>query len=69
MTRITPEHLARDAFIYVRQSTNDQVIDRYAFGSRPREAKSGTRNFAAILVVEPSRGIPFRPIAVLIFHA
>lgn len=29
MTRITPEHLARDAFIYVRQSTNDQVLNNH----------------------------------------
>ena len=26
MTRITPEHLARGAFVYVRQSTSDQVL-------------------------------------------
>ena len=26
MTRITPDHLARGAFIYVRQSTSDQVL-------------------------------------------
>ena len=25
MTKITPEHLARGAFIYVRQSTSDQA--------------------------------------------
>jgi hypothetical protein len=24
-----PEHLARDAFIYVRQSTNDQVLNNH----------------------------------------
>ena len=29
MTRITPEHLAREAFIYVRQSTNDQVLNNH----------------------------------------
>jgi DNA invertase Pin-like site-specific DNA recombinase len=29
MTRITPEHLARNAFIYVRQSTNDQVLNNH----------------------------------------
>ena len=25
MTKITPEHLARSAYVYVRQSTADQV--------------------------------------------
>lgn len=29
MTRITPEHLARGAFIYVRQSTHDQVLNNH----------------------------------------
>ena len=26
MTKITPEHLARGAFVYVRQSTADQLL-------------------------------------------
>lgn len=29
MTRITPEHLTRGAFVYVRQSTNDQVLNNH----------------------------------------
>jgi DNA invertase Pin-like site-specific DNA recombinase len=29
MTKITPEHLARAAFIYVRQSTSDQVLNNH----------------------------------------
>jgi DNA invertase Pin-like site-specific DNA recombinase len=29
MTRITPEHLARGAYIYVRQSTTDQVLNNH----------------------------------------
>ena len=29
MTRITPDHLARGAFVYVRQSTNDQVLNNH----------------------------------------
>jgi len=29
MTKITPEHLARSAFIYVRQSTADQVLNHH----------------------------------------
>lgn len=27
MTKITPDHLARGAFIYIRQSTADQLMD------------------------------------------
>ena len=29
MTRITPDHLARGAFVYVRQSTSDQVLHNH----------------------------------------
>jgi len=29
MTKVTPEHLARGAFVYVRQSTNDQVLNNH----------------------------------------
>jgi excisionase family DNA binding protein len=29
MTKITPEHLARSAFVYVRQSTADQVLNHH----------------------------------------
>jgi hypothetical protein len=29
MTKITAEHLARDAFVYVRQSTSDQVLNNH----------------------------------------
>ena len=29
MTRITPDHLARGAFIYIRQSTSDQVLHNH----------------------------------------
>ena len=43
MTKITPEHLARAAFIYIRQSTNDQVLNnhesrrrQYALADRAR---------------------------------
>jgi DNA invertase Pin-like site-specific DNA recombinase len=43
MTKITPEHLARGAYIYVRQSTTDQVLNnhesrrrQYALADRAR---------------------------------
>jgi DNA invertase Pin-like site-specific DNA recombinase len=29
MTKITPEHLVRGAYIYVRQSTADQVLNNH----------------------------------------
>lgn len=29
MTKITPEHLVRDAFVYVRQSTSDQLLNNH----------------------------------------
>ena len=34
MNKITPEHLARDAYVYVRQSTADQLAQQ------PREPTS-----------------------------
>ena len=43
MTKITPDHLARSAFVYVRQSTADQVLHnhesrrrQYALAERAR---------------------------------
>jgi DNA invertase Pin-like site-specific DNA recombinase len=36
MTKITPEHLARSAFIYVRQSTADQVLNHHESRRRRR---------------------------------
>jgi len=45
MSRITPEHLAREAYVYVRQSTADQLLNnpesrrrQYALGGA--EARS-----------------------------
>jgi hypothetical protein len=29
MTKITPDHLARSAFVYIRQSTADQVLNNH----------------------------------------
>ena len=43
MNKITPEHLARDAYVYVRQSTADQLLNnpesrrrQYALVARER---------------------------------
>jgi DNA invertase Pin-like site-specific DNA recombinase len=44
MTKITPDHLARSAFVYVRQSTADQLLHnhesrrrQYALADRARQ--------------------------------
>src|SRR6202035_1535676 len=29
MTKITPDHMARSAFVYIRQSTTDQVLNNH----------------------------------------
>src|SRR3979409_2448405 len=43
MNKITPEHLARDAYVYLRQSTSDQLLNnpesrrrQYALVARAR---------------------------------
>ena len=43
MNKITPEHLSRDAYVYVRQSTPDQLLNnpesrrrQYALETRAR---------------------------------
>ena len=50
MTKITPDHLARGAFVYVRQSTSDQVLNnhesrrrQYGLADRARAAGLGRR--------------------------
>ena len=49
MNKITPEHLTRDAYVYVRQSTADQLLNnpesrrrQYAVVARGR-ARGGER--------------------------
>src|SRR6186997_2179442 len=53
MTKITPEHLARAAFIYVRQSTADQVLNnhesqRRQYGLADRARQLGWSDVAVI---------------------
>jgi DNA invertase Pin-like site-specific DNA recombinase len=43
MNKITPEHLARSAYVYIRQSTTDQLLNnpesrrrQYALAARAR---------------------------------
>ena len=49
MNRITAEHLARDAYVYVRQSTADQLLNN---------PESRRRQYALLLVAGFQRGQP-----------
>src|SRR3954454_22695501 len=58
MTKMTPEHLARAAFVYVRQSTADQILNnhesrrrQYALVDRARALGS-----AAVEVIDDDLG-------------
>ena len=58
MTRITPDHLARSAFIYVPQSTSDQVLNnresrRRQYGLADRARALG---WAAVEVIDDDLG-------------
>jgi excisionase family DNA binding protein len=58
MTRITPDHLARSAFIYVRQSTSDQVLNNHE--SRRRQYgladRARTLGWVAVEVIDDDLG-------------
>jgi DNA invertase Pin-like site-specific DNA recombinase len=58
MTRITPDHLARGAFIYVRQSTSDQVLHNHE--SRRRQYglvdRARALGWAAVEVIDDDLG-------------
>ena len=58
MTRITSEHLARGAFVYVRQSTNDQVLHNHE--SRRRQYglvdRARALGWAAVDVIDDDLG-------------
>ena len=58
MTKITPEHLARSAFVYVRQSTADQVLNNHE--SRRRQYALADRaralGWAAVEVIDDDLG-------------
>ena len=58
MTKITPEHLARDAYVYVRQSTPDQLLNnpesrrrQYALVTRAR-----TLGWENVIVIDDDLG-------------
>jgi excisionase family DNA binding protein len=58
MTKITPDHLARSAFIYVRQSTADQVLNHHE--SRRRQyalvERARALGWAAVEVIDDDLG-------------
>ena len=58
MTKITPEHLARGAFVYVRQSTNDQVLNNHE--SRRRQyalaARARSLGWEDVIVIDEDLG-------------
>ena len=46
MTKITPDHLARQAFVYVRQSTADQVSNNHESQRRQYDLAERARHSA-----------------------
>ena len=58
MTKITPDHLARAAFVYVRQSTADQVLNNHE--SRRRQYGLADRahelGWSAVEVIDDDLG-------------
>ncbi|HUA54201.1 MAG TPA: recombinase family protein [Candidatus Sulfotelmatobacter sp.] len=58
MTKITPEHLARRAFVYVRQSTQDQLLNNHE--SRRRQyglaERARTLGWSAVEVIDDDLG-------------
>jgi DNA invertase Pin-like site-specific DNA recombinase len=58
MTRITPEHLCRSAFVYVRQSTTDQVLNNHE--SRRRQyglvERARALGWSAVEVIDDDLG-------------
>jgi hypothetical protein len=65
MNKITPEHLARDAYVYVRQSTADQLLNnpesrrrQYALVRRQRHTGRMRHGGAAEPDPEVLRGFP-----------
>src|SRR3954469_15042170 len=67
MTKITPEHLARSAFVYFRQSTADQVLNnrerrrrQYALVDRARALGWDAVEVTDDNLARPGSGIPRR---------
>src|SRR6201981_2094464 len=58
MTKITPDHLARSAFVYVRQSTADQLLHTQERGRRqyPRPARARQYGWRDVAVIDDDLG-------------
>ncbi len=58
MTKITPEHLARAAFVYVRQSTADQVLNNHESRRRQYALADRARSlgWSAVEVIDDDLG-------------
>ena len=56
MTKITPEHLARAAFVYVRQSTADQVLNNHESRRRQYALVDRALGWAAVEVIDDDLG-------------
>ncbi|HTW51778.1 MAG TPA: recombinase family protein, partial [Stellaceae bacterium] len=58
MTKITAEHLARTAFVYVRQSTSDQLLNNHESRRRQYGLVERTRalGWSAVEVIDDDLG-------------
>ncbi len=58
MTKITPEHLTRGAFVYVRQSTADQLVNNHEIRRRQYALVDRARalGWAAVEVIDDDLG-------------
>jgi DNA invertase Pin-like site-specific DNA recombinase len=54
MNKITPEHLTRDAYVYVRQSTADQLLNNPE--SRRRQYALAARALEHVIVIDDDLG-------------
>jgi hypothetical protein len=57
MTRITPDHLARGAFVYVRQSTSDQVLHNHESRRRQYGLVDRARAWRTAWKSDPAWGV------------
>ena len=58
MTKITPEHLARGAYVYVRQSTTDQLMHNHESRRRQYQLADRARQlgWSNVVVIDDDLG-------------
>jgi DNA invertase Pin-like site-specific DNA recombinase len=56
MTKITPEHLARSTFVYVRQSTSDQVLNNHESRRRQYGLADRALGWMSVEVIDDDLG-------------